>query len=97
MGNMNKIGSTATVVGCFDSLIERFYFCQYHATKVVQWDDRKIILNSNGWQTYTTKARMNQTSNQFMLGFSIYQENFKWYVLHKGKTVPYYDGMELIR
>lgn len=58
----------------------------YHQTEVVRANSKNIILNTGGWFTNTTKTRMNQTSNQFNLGFKIYQKNFDWFVDYKNKT-----------
>ena len=67
----------------------------YHNTEVVKITDNKIILNSGGWLTATTKRRMNQASLSYGLGFSVYQVNFSWYVDYKGDTIPFEDNMEL--
>ena len=69
----------------------------YHSTAVVQFDDDKIILNSGGWETVTTKTRMNQASNEYGLGFDVYQVDFTWYVAYKGETIPFKDGIVLDR
>ncbi|KKM66060.1 hypothetical protein LCGC14_1484950 [marine sediment metagenome] len=53
---------------------------RYHDTDVVVFDDETIMLNTGGWRTVTTKTRMNQTANQYDLGFSVYQKNFEWFV-----------------
>ena len=66
----------------------------YQNTQIVAWKDNKVTLNSDGWETVTTKRKMNQASNQFCLRFDVWQENFKWFVnLPNGQTVKYYDGM----
>ena len=57
----------------------------YHSTAVVQFNSDKIILNSGGWDTRTTKTRMNQASNQYGLGFEVYQVNYSWYVDYRDK------------
>ena len=69
----------------------------YHSTPVVQFNDDRIILNSGGWETATTKTRMNQASHEYGLGFEVYQVNFTWYVDYKGETIPFTDGMKLDR
>jgi hypothetical protein len=68
----------------------------YAQTKIVEWKkDGKIKLNSDGWQTVTTKRKMNQTSQMFNLGFGVYQRDFEWFVdTPDGRTLEYYDGME---
>ena len=65
----------------------------YHNTAVVQFNNDKIILNSGGWDTRTTKTRMNQASNQYGLRFSVYQVDFAWYVSIGDDMQPYYDGI----
>lgn len=75
----------------------RFTCVKYHDTIVVRWNPFKIILDSGGWNTVTTKRRMNQTANEFHLGFGVYQSKGDWYVTWKGETLDFTDGMELIR
>jgi hypothetical protein len=69
----------------------------YHSTAIVETDDRdhSITLRSGGYRTRTTKLAMNQVSNQFGLGFKVFQKDFDWFVEWKGKTLPFEDGMLL--
>ena len=62
---------------------------RYHWTDVVTFDNNTITLNHGGYDTVTTKRRMNQASDTFNLGFNVYQKNFNWFVNYKGKTIPY--------
>ena len=69
----------------------------YRGTTVVEWfplEDR-VVLRDGGWQSVTTKLRMNQASNQFDLGFSVYQDKFVWFVQTKSGTFRYKDGMQV--
>ena len=70
---------------------------RYHQTDVVKFNHEKIILNSGGWNTFTTKTRMNQASNQFGLGYYVYQRDFDWYVDYNGRTLEFFRHMELDR
>ena len=91
--NLNKIGKVATAV-----IQENFGTkVKYHNTVVVEFDIDQIILNSGGWKTLTTKNRMNQTSNEYNLGFQVFQKDFDWYVDFDGKIIPFKDGMILER
>lgn len=69
---------------------------EYHRTEVVKFNRDEIVLNSRGWRTKTTKARMNQASNQFNLGFKVFQEKKVWYVDFNGDTLEFYDGITLV-
>jgi len=70
---------------------------QLHDTVVVQiFSDGKFKLDSGGWRTVTTKARM----NEFMpSAFNLHQERGVWYLMRgywndpDRERVSYYDGM----
>lgn len=58
---------------------------QYHATKIVTINkDGSYTLNTGGYRTVTTKARLNEYTPA-----QIYQKDFVWY--NNGDL--YYDGM----
>lgn len=62
-----------------------------HLTDIVtKYTDGCYVLNSGGWQTLTTKERMNRFSP-----CHIWQKNRVWYVNYNGETVPYKDGITL--
>lgn len=70
----------------------------YHSTNIVSWKDNKVTLNSDGWETVTTKRKMNQASKMFCLGYSVFQKDFEWFVnLPNGETVPFKDNMTFER
>lgn len=54
----------------------------YHNTAVVvvDWEKRRVILNSGGWRTPTTKLRMNQAANEFGLPYHVFQKDHNWFV-----------------
>lgn len=71
---------------------------RYHSTDVVSFDGESVTLNSGGWHTATTKTRMMQASNEFNLGFTVYQRKFAWYVVDgNGDTHDFADGMTIPR
>ena len=93
MAQLDRVGSVHTSVYTEDGYTR----VVYHFTCVVKFNQNKIILNSGGWHTQTTKNRMNQASNQYNLGYRVYQKDFTWYVDYKGQTIEFYDHMELER
>lgn len=62
---------------------------KYHTTDVVSFDNEKIILNTGGWFTNTTKKRMNQASEQFNLGYNVFQKAGEWFVYYKDELVKF--------
>ena len=81
MANMQKVGYHKTSVFTEDSTTK---VC-YHNTIVCSFNYNTIILNTGGWFTNTTKARMNQASNQYNLGFRVFQKDYSWYVQYNNK------------
>ena len=88
-----EVGRVHTTIATRDGMIT----VTYHQTDVVKFNENKIILNSNGYHTNTTKTRMNQASHQFALLFAVYQKDFSWFVTFKGREIPFMDGMILKR
>ncbi len=87
MGQTQTIGKTATTISRDQDGVLRV---TYHSTNVVTvYPNGRIVLDTGGWQTATTKARMNQASNQFGLGFCVYQKAFQWYVDIDGHTIEW--------
>lgn len=66
-----------------------------HRTDIVQrMPDGRLILNSGGWQTVTTKDRLNSC----MGDYAVFSEKGHWYVCRRGdwaKRVCYFDGITL--
>lgn len=69
------------------TLVERggWMVCTLHETDIVKWKWDRIVLNHGGWVTNTTKRRMNQCSEDFNLGFSVYSRLGTMWVTFKGK------------
>lgn len=89
MSQQHQIGAHKTNIFQNDG-----YTCiRYHRTNVVKFNNNEIILNSGGWWTSTTKTRMNQASNQFGLGFRVFQKNFAWFVDFQGQTIDFEDNL----
>ena len=84
MGQMTKVGKTATSTRQEDN---QYTIIKYHETDVVRFNSNLIMLDCGGWRTATTKARMNQASNQYGLGYSVYQRKGIWYVEYQGETI----------
>jgi hypothetical protein len=52
----------------------------FHDTPVVTFDEKTIELDHGGWRTRSTKVRMNQASQEFELGFRVFQKAHDWFV-----------------
>jgi len=85
MSRKDEIGKHATTVVTRDGITT----VAYHNTPVVAWVQAEdmVILDTGGYRTYTTKARMNQTAAMFGLPYHVRQRDGEWFV-----TVTYADG-----
>jgi hypothetical protein len=61
----------------------------FHDTAVVTLNEETIELNTGGWRTRSTKVRMNQASQEFGLGFRVFQKAQDWFVEHHGEILPF--------
>lgn len=93
MAQTQRVQGVATTVSN-DGLYTRV---RYHVTDVVLFNEHRIVLNSGGYRTNTTKTRMNQASNQFGLGYRVYQKRGEWFISYKGETLEYRDDITLRR
>ena len=60
-----------------------------HSTDVVKiHPDDTYTLQTGGWQTVTTKDRINRYSP-----VRVYQRNYEWFVRLNGKEYPFMEGM----
>jgi hypothetical protein len=63
-----------------------------HSTDIIIFHPSgDIELNTGGWQTVTTKDRL----NEFLPGWRVWSNKGVWYVGINGNTFPYADGMIL--
>jgi len=52
-----------------------------------------VVLNTGGHFTATTKKKMNQASEQFSLGYRVFQKNNKWFVSCDDTIFEWESGM----
>ena len=86
-----RSGNTAVVIN--DSNDALVYLHGNFIAKISQY---AVNLFDGGWQSVTTKSRLNAILDEFHYGSSVYQRNWNWFVnLQSGGTIPFYSGIEL--
>ena len=70
----------------------------YHSTKIFSWDKETgtITLNTGGWETYTTKKRMNQCLEEFGFTAKVYQKDFNWFCNYEGTEFEFKNNKVII-
>lgn len=83
--NRRKIGNNTYAEILHDNSVG----IMLHSTYVVKiHPDNTYTLQTGGWQTVTTKDRINQYSP-----VRVYQRNYEWFVKINGKEYPFMEGM----
>ena len=94
----NKIAwSKSNTVTTFDSTIENcFVYLHGNHIATYNYEDKELTLFDGGWQSNTTKSRLNALLFEFATGFSVFQKNWDWYVSDFQKTViDFTNGMTI--
>jgi hypothetical protein len=67
-----------------------------HGNQIATIGENFIQLFDGGWQTTTTKSRLNAILSEFgMTGECVFQKNFNWFVNYNGSPIPFFSGMRL--
>ena len=78
----NKIAwSKANTCTTFDSAIENC-FVYLHGNHIATYTHKikELQLFDGGWQSNTTKSRLNALCAEFAMGFGVFQKNWEWFV-----------------
>ena len=67
-----------------------------HLIATFEHNLRAVKLSSCGYQTVTTKSRLNAILQEVKYGWSIFQKNFDWFVKYNDDIASFWDGMILI-
>ena len=67
-----------------------------HGNKIAEVGEDFITLFDGGWQTTTTKSRLNAIlSENGLPGERVFAKAFDWFVQQEGGPVPFFSGMRL--
>ena len=67
-----------------------------HQIATYEHNLKAIKLSSCGWQTNTTKSRLNAILDEVKEGCKVFQKNFNWFVSYNEDTKDFFDGMILV-
>ena len=79
------------VVNCNDMT-----YVYLHGNHICTLGDDFVKIFDGGWQSNTTKSRLNAIINQFCNAFTdgVFQKDFVWYVMDSGKQYQFINGYE---
>ena len=96
ISNKGNWSSSNTRVEFNDSTNCSSVFLHGHNIATVDHSTNAVKISSCGWQTVTTKSRLNAILSEVKYGCSVFQKQWNWYVSFRGQTQDFMDGMILL-
>ena len=96
ISNKGNWSSSNTQVSFNDSTNCSSVFLHGHNIATVDHSTNAVKVSSCGWQTVTTKSRLNAILSEVKYGCSVFQKQWNWYVSFRGQTQDFMDGMILL-
>ena len=91
----NWSGSNTTVNTSDNGLQSKVFLHGNHIATYFHVE-RQLQIFDGGWQSNTTKSRLNALCYEFVTGVSVFQKNWTWYVSQfSGRTEQFFNGQIL--
>ena len=91
----NWSGSNTTV--CYNELTNcSSVYLHGHQIATLDHNTNALKLDSCGYETVTTKSRLNAILEEVKYGCKVFQKNFVWFVKYNSQTLMFWDGMILL-
>ena len=92
-GQRNWAGSNTTVFTTDNGLESTVYLHGNHIATYFH-AERTLQIFDGGWQSNTTKSRLNALLSEFKPQFGVFQKNWTWYVSDRLRqaVMPFNDG-----
>ena len=94
MPRMNQLSTYCTTIASADDRT----IITYHRTAIVEFDGDTITLRTGGWDSVTTRRKMNQAATQFGLRYAVFRDKGESFIrLPDGNTAPLHDSQSFAR
>ena len=67
-----------------------------HGNTIAVIGEGFVQVFDGGWQSNTTKSRLNAILNDHSSGDRVFQKDYKWMIEHNGNVEPFISGMILV-
>ena len=75
---------------------EQVAIVRLHGNKIAEIGEGFITLFDGGWQSTTTKSRLNAILEENGIpGERVFQKAYQWFVSQEGGPIPFFSGMRL--
>ena len=92
-----KHGETWKSANTMVEMFNEVAFVFLHGNLIAEIGEGFIKLHDGGWQSNTTKSRLNAIlSENGLPGERVFAKNFEWFVSQEGGPIPFFSGMKLV-
>lgn len=84
-----------TTVFTSDNGLESTVYLHGNHIATFDHDKRELTIFDGGWQSNTTKSRLNALCDEFAYGLGVFQKQWQWFVSnrHANTIRPFFSGM----
>ena len=96
LSNKSNWSGSNTTVTYNDSTNCSSVYLHGHLIATLDHNTNALKLSSCGYETVTTKSRLNAILEEVKYGCRVIQKNFDWLVIYKDQFEEFFDGMILL-
>ena len=96
VSNKANWGKSNTQVVYNDSSNCSSIYLHGHQIATVDHNTNAVKISSCGYETNTTKSRLNALLSEVKYGAKVFQKNFVWFVSYHSQTLMFWDNMILL-
>ena len=96
LSNKTNWSGSNTTVTYNDSTNCSSVYLHGHQIATLDHNTNAVKLSSCGYETVTTKSRLNAILDEVKYGCKVFQKQFDWFVSYNNQTQSFFDGMILL-
>ena len=96
LSNKGNWAGSNTTVTYNDSTNCSSVYLHGHQIATLDHSTNALKLSSCGYETVTTKSRLNAILEEVKYGCKVFQKKFEWFVSYNNQTQSFNDGMILL-
>jgi len=96
LSNKANWAGSNTTVSYNDSTNCSQVYLHGHQIATLDHNTNALKLDSCGYESVTTKSRLNAILEEVKWGCRVFQKNWNWFVSYNGTTTDFIDGMILL-
>ena len=96
LSNKTNWAGSNTTVTYNDSTNCSSVYLHGHQIATLDHNTNAVKLDSCGYETVTTKSRLNAILEEVKYGCRVFQKQFEWFISYNGQTQSFWDGVIIL-